>query len=104
MLEHRRENTVKDAPPASRVEVDWTLVEGVARVGVFDEGPGIPPEWRQRIFEPYSRRETLTERGSGIGPCAARRLAKTMGGRLWCEPADGGGARFVLALPATVAA
>ena len=41
--------------------------------------------------------------GSGIGLYAARRLAESMGGRLWCEPAPSGGARFVLALPAAVA-
>ena len=103
-LEHLLENAVKYAPPDTRVELEWTLHEGVARIAVSDEGPGIPPEWRGRIFEPYARRETMTARGSGIGLYAARRLAETMGGRLWCEPAAGGGARFVLALPASVAA
>ena len=104
VLEHLLENAVKYAPPDTRVELDWALVEGVVRIGVSDEGPGIPPEWRERIFEPYSRRETMTARGSGIGLYAARRLAASMRGRLWCEPADGGGARFVLALPASIAA
>ncbi len=104
VLEHLLENAVKYAPPDTRVELDWALIEGVVRIGVSDEGPGIPPEWRERIFEPYSRRETLTARGSGIGLYAARRLAESMRGRLWCEPAPGGGARFVLALPASVAA
>jgi signal transduction histidine kinase len=104
VMEHLLENAVKYAPPDTRVEVGWTLHEGIARIAVSDEGPGIPPEWRERIFEPYSRRETLTARGSGIGLYAARRLAKSMGGRLWCEPADGGGARFVLALRASAAA
>ena len=103
VLEHLLENAVKYAPPDTRIELDWTLVEGVARIGVSDEGPGIPPEWRERIFEPYSRRETNTARGSGIGLYAARRLAESMGGRLWCEPAPSGGARFVLALPAAAA-
>ena len=50
---------------------------------------------------PATRRATA--RGSGIGLYAARRLAESMGGRLWCEPAPSGGARFVLALPAAVA-
>jgi signal transduction histidine kinase len=104
VLEHLLENAVKYAPPETRVEVGWTLHEGVARIAVSDEGPGIPPEWRERIFEPYSRRETLTARGSGIGLYAARRLAESMGGRLWCEPAESGGARFVLALRASAAA
>jgi signal transduction histidine kinase len=104
VLEHLLENAVKYAPPESRIELDWSLVEGVARIGVSDEGPGIPPEWREKIFEPYARRETSTARGSGIGLFAARRLAESMGGRLWCEPAASGGAKFVLALPAAAAA
>ena len=41
-----------------------------------DEGPGIPDEWRERIFEPYARRDTHTARGSGIGLYAAKRLGE----------------------------
>lgn len=103
VLEHLLENAVKYAPPDTRVELAWALVEGTVRIAVTDEGPGIPPEWREQIFEPYARRQTQTARGSGIGLYAARRLAESMGGRLWCEPAPAGGARFVLALPAAVA-
>jgi signal transduction histidine kinase len=103
VLEHLLENAVKYAPPDSTIGIEWVLVEGVVRLSVTDEGPGIPPEWRDRIFEPYARRETSTARGSGIGLYAARRLAESMGARLWCEPAPAGGARFVLALPAAVA-
>jgi signal transduction histidine kinase len=103
VLEHLLENAVKYAPPDTRVGISWSLVEGVVRVAVTDEGPGIPEEWRERIFEPYARRQTQTARGSGIGLYAARRLAESMGARLWCEPAPTGGARFVLALPAAVA-
>jgi signal transduction histidine kinase len=103
ILEHLVENAVKYAPPASAITLDWRMVEGGIRVGVADEGPGIPEEWRERIFEPYARRETRTARGSGIGLYAARRLAGSMGARLWCEPAMGHGARFVLSLPAAAA-
>jgi signal transduction histidine kinase len=103
VLEHLLENAVKYAPPDTRVEIGWTLEEGIVRLSVTDEGPGIPSEWRERIFEPYARHETSTARGSGIGLYAARRLAESMDARLWCEPAPTGGARFVLALPAAVA-
>ena len=103
VLEHLIENAVKYAPPDTRVTFEWSLVEGVVRIAITDEGPGIPDEWREKIFEPYARRETQTARGSGIGLYAARRLAKSMDGRLWCEPAPTRGARFVLALPAAVA-
>jgi len=103
IVEHLIENAVKYAPPDTTITVDVSLVEGVVRLSVSDEGPGIPVEWRERIFEPYARRDTHTARGSGIGLYAARRLAEAMGARLWCEPAPSNGARFVLALPAAVA-
>jgi signal transduction histidine kinase len=103
ILEHLVENAVKYAPPDTTITLDWRMADGSVRVGVADEGPGIPEEWRERIFEPYARRETRTARGSGIGLYAARRLAESVGARLWCEPANGHGARFVLALPAAAA-
>lgn len=103
MLEHLVENAVKYAPPGTHIRVDWGMTEGVVRIGVQDDGPGIPPEWRERIFEPYARRDTHTARGSGIGLYAAKRLAESMGGHVWCEPAPDQGARFVIALPAAAA-
>jgi signal transduction histidine kinase len=103
ILEHLVENAVKYAPPDSVIRIDWSLDEGSVQLGVSDEGPGIPDEWRERIFEPYARRDTHTARGSGIGLYAAKRLGESMGARLWCEPARPHGARFVVALPAAVA-
>ena len=88
--------------PDTAIRIDWSLDEGVVQLGVSDEGPGIPDEWRERIFEPYARRDTHTARGSGIGLYAAKRLGESMGARLWCEPAEPRGARFVVALPAAV--
>ncbi len=103
VLEHLIENAVKYAPPGTTIRIESELVEGVVRIAVTDEGPGIPPEWRERIFEPYARRDTHTARGSGIGLYAAKRLVESMDGRLWVEPAEPHGARFVVALPAAVA-
>ncbi len=103
IVEHLVENAVKYAPPETTIRIDWALHEGVVQLGVSDEGPGIPDEWRERIFEPYARRDTHTARGSGIGLYAAKRLGESMGVRLWCEPARPHGARFVVALPAAVA-
>ncbi|HET7472513.1 MAG TPA: HAMP domain-containing sensor histidine kinase [Candidatus Limnocylindrales bacterium] len=103
ILEHLIENAVKYAPPETTITIDHALVEGFLRIGVSDEGPGVPEEWRERIFEPYARRETHTARGSGIGLYAAKRLAESMGARVWVEPAQPTGARFVVALPAVAA-
>jgi signal transduction histidine kinase len=103
ILEHLIENAVKYAPPETTIAIDHALVEGFVRIGVSDQGPGVPEEWRERIFEPYARRETHTARGSGIGLYAAKRLGESMGARLWVEPAVPTGARFVVALPAAAA-
>jgi len=103
IVEHLLENAVKYAPPGTRIAVDTWLEEGAVRLAVTDEGPGIPAEWRERVFEPYARRDTRTARGSGIGLYAARRLAESMGARLWCEPATPTGARFVVSMPAVAA-
>jgi signal transduction histidine kinase len=103
ILEHLIENAVKYAPPETTITIDRQLVEGWVRIGVTDQGPGVPEEWRERIFEPYARRDTHTARGSGIGLYAAKRLGESMGARLWCEPVDPTGARFVVSLPAAAA-
>ena len=103
IVEHLVENAVKYAPSDTMIRIDWALVEGFVHLGVTDEGPGIPDEWRERIFEPYARRETHTARGSGIGLYAAKRLGESMGCHLWCEPATPHGARFVVAVPAAAA-
>ena len=103
IVEHLVENAVKYAPPDTAIRIDWSINEGSVQLGISDEGPGIPDEWRERIFEPYARRDTHTARGSGIGLYAAKRLGESMGAHLWCEPARPHGARFVVALPAAVA-
>jgi len=50
IVEHLVENAVKYAPPGTAIRIDWSLDEGVVRLGISDEGPGIPDEWRERIF------------------------------------------------------
>jgi signal transduction histidine kinase len=79
--------------------------DGVLRVGgvlvtVRDEGPGVPAEHRERIFQPYEQIASVARgRGTGLGLHLSRQLARLMGGDLWVEDAPGGGARFALRLP-----
>ena len=53
-------------------------------MAITDDGPGIPAEWHERIFEPFVRLDN-SPRGAGIGLFAARHLARTMGGDLRVE-------------------
>ena len=73
------------------------------RVVVADRGPGVPPEQRERIFEKFHRvddRLTAEKPGAGLGLSIARQLAHGLGGDLVCREREGGGARFILTLPA----
>ncbi len=74
-----------------------------ATVRVDDQGPGVPPEAREAIFEPFARlpgSRSAADAGSGLGLAIARRIAELHGGTLVATEAPGGGARFVLSLPA----
>src|SRR5436190_8036380 len=75
------------------------------RISVSDEGPGITPELREKVFEKFFRipgREALDPRrtGIGLGLPIARRLVESQAGRIWIEgPESGRGTQVVLALP-----
>jgi signal transduction histidine kinase len=74
--------------------------EGGARIAVEDAGPGVPPEDRDRIFEPFYRRREAGEAGTGLGLSIVRQIARVHGGDVQYTPRDGGGSRFVVTLPA----
>jgi len=69
-------------------------------VSVNDEGPGLAPAQRAKVFEKFERLGRSGDGGSGLGLYISRRLARAMGGELTVDDAPGGGARFTLELPA----
>ncbi len=72
-----------------------------AELRVCDQGPGVPPALRERIFEPFFRLPGASERegGVGLGLALVRSIAQRHGGTVHCEARAGGGACFVLRLP-----
>jgi signal transduction histidine kinase len=67
---------------------------------VADQGPGIPPAERDRVFEPFFRREAgETRTGSGLGLAIARAVVLAHGGRIWVEGSPSGGTAVVFELP-----
>jgi signal transduction histidine kinase len=74
---------------------------GVVRISVEDRGPGVPPEQRERIFEPFYRLPGASESvgGVGLGLSLVRSIAARHRGNVRCEDRSGGGARFVVDLP-----
>jgi signal transduction histidine kinase len=92
-------NAVKfraEAPP--RVEVSALQGNEGWVVTVRDNGVGVNPDHASRIFGMFARVNGDTE-GTGIGLAVCRRVVEAHGGRIWVEPAEGGGSAFRFTLP-----
>jgi signal transduction histidine kinase len=85
---------------AGAVVVEVTRTSDGPTVSVTDDGPGIPPDQRERIFEPFVRLRGNSRGGTGLGLAIVRRTIEAHGGTITCEPSPTGGARFALRLPA----
>lgn len=97
------DNAVRYGPTGQTIRVSATRVGDRVRIAVDDEGPGVHPEERERIFEPFQRGERSVGTvvvGSGIGLAVVREIVWAHDGHVWVEDAPGGGARFVFELPA----
>jgi len=95
-------NAAKYSPAGTTVTVSVTPEPGVARLVVSDQGPGIPPEERKRIFARFYRLSTpeaVRNRGAGIGLAILRDFADRSGARVQVDDAPGGGARFTIDFP-----
>lgn len=90
-------NALQASPPGSEVLLLARVGEGRIELQVVDRGPGIESEVAQRIFEPFF---TTREQGTGLGLAFVRRIAQAHGGAVAHRPTPGGGATFVLELPA----
>jgi two-component system sensor histidine kinase MtrB len=68
---------------------------------VEDEGPGVPAELREQVFQPFRKGRNVADHapGSGIGLALAARFASLHGGRAWVQDRPGGGASFRVFLP-----
>ena len=94
-------NAAKYGGLDSTVIVKAERGKGEVIVRVLDNGPGFPLEERDRLFELFYRsaRTATTAGGAGIGLFVCARLVNAMGGRIWADRRDPGGAEFGFALP-----
>ena len=75
--------------------------EGGVRLVVDDAGPGVPLGDRERVFDRFATSGARgSARGTGLGLAIVKETASSLGGEVWCTDRPGGGARFVLWLPA----
>lgn len=94
-------NAVKYGPPDSHVNISWRTADGTACIDIDDDGPGIAPSQRPRLFAPFDRlgAERGKTEGAGLGLAVSKSLMQAMQGDIVHAGRPGGGSRFTLTLP-----
>lgn len=97
-------NAVKFSPPGESVRLSVARLGGAVRVEVQDRGPGIPKEFRTRIFQRFAQGTAAgvpqgEGRGSGLGLAISKALVEGMGGRIGFDTQDQAGTTFYFELP-----
>src|SRR5204862_3116829 len=85
--------------PDRRVAVRARRVDGVVRIEVEDNGPGLPEGLGARSFEPYVRGPGSREPGIGLGLATVKKVTEAHGGKVDVRSVPGRGARFGVELP-----
>ena len=95
-------NAVKFSKTGDRVEVTARRWGRLARITVQDHGPGIPEEFRSRMFTKFAQADSSDTRqrgGTGLGLVIAKEITERHGGRLWFDSMPGAGTAFHIDLP-----
>jgi K+-sensing histidine kinase KdpD len=101
IVENLLANTARHTPAGTHVRVGITARDGGIELTVEDDGPGIPEDLRESIFQPFQQGPNRNPHspGVGIGLSLVARFAELHGGRAWVEEREGGGASFHVFLP-----
>ena len=103
VLSNLLSNAIKYSPDNGTVEVAVQNDQQTVRITVTDHGPGIPAEFRSRIFQKFSQADSSDTRqkgGTGLGLAIARGLVERMGGKIGFDSVEGQGASFHIEFPA----
>lgn len=92
------ENAARFSPPEAPITVAAARWHDAVEVSVVDHGPGIPPEERERVFEPFVRGEGEGA-GTGLGLSIGRAIVEAHGGKISIKGTPGGGATVAFRLP-----
>lgn len=105
ILSNLIDNAVRHSPDDATVTLEVRTEGGHVVARVTDQGPGVPSDQRERIFDRFTRLDsarTSRDGGSGLGLAISRAIAVEHGGTLVCEESNSHGAHFVLRLPPAV--
>lgn len=95
-------NAIKFTPAGKAVTLGLALGPGKARLSVADEGPGIAPEFQQRLFQRFAQADAADSRtrgGTGLGLAISKSIIEEHGGTIGFDTAPQRGTRFVVELP-----
>ena len=107
LMDNLLSNATKFTPRGGGVRVGLSVEDGMARITVADDGPGIPLDEQARLFERFYRARRATEEnvpGTGLGLAIAKAIAEGHGGRIGVSSAEGEGSVFWVDLPRVPAA
>ena len=96
-------NAIKFTPAGKTVTLGLARAPGKVRLLVLDEGPGIAPEFQQRVFQRFAQADgadSRTRGGTGLGLAISKAIIEEHGGTIGFTTAPGRGTRFVVELPA----
>lgn len=95
-------NAVKFSPAGGTIRLSGRQSEGFALISVTDEGPGIPPDRLEQVFERFQQARDPQKShplGTGLGLTISREIVERLGGKIWVENEPGAGAVFSFTVP-----
>jgi len=95
-------NAAKYSPAGGKVLITVERIDRRIRVGVKDNGPGIPDEFKDRIFQKFAQADSSNTRkkgGTGLGLSIAKAIIEKMGGNIWFDSQPNVQTAFYVELP-----
>lgn len=101
IIDNLLSNAFRFSPASKEIDINLTAENKHVRLEIIDEGPGIPVDKLDSVFEIYQRQNATPyeESNTGLGLAIVKKYVCAMKGRVWCENKNGKGASFIVELP-----
>lgn len=96
-------NAIKFTPPQGKVTLQLTDFPDRIQISVSDTGPGIPPEYLEKVFDKFQQVKGQKKGGTGLGLTICKYFVELHKGKIWVESELGQGARFIFWIPKSLA-
>ncbi len=91
-------NAIRHSEADPHIHLSAQQIDNQWQISITDNGPGIPMEYKDKIFEPFKRMTLAREQGLGLGLAICRKIVELHGGNIWMESEKGKGATFTFTL------